>query len=286
MQRPLIFGEVLFDVFPDRNEVLGGAAFNVAWHLQGFGAHPLFVSAVGQDARGDTIRALMKQWGMDDAGLQTDPVHASGVVQVRITNGQPSYDIVADQAYDFIRFQRDAFEDAHIGLMYHGSLALRQSGSRNSLFQIQETLQSQRFMDINLRPPWWNAGDLNALMTGSAWLKLNDEELTSLVESLKLPGTSLQEQAQALRSHFSSRMVILTCGDRGAKLIDEHRVIEKSVPPVDKVADTVGAGDAFSAVCLLGLLKQWPHEQFLQRALDFAAEICKQRGATALNHGL
>ncbi len=92
--RPLIFGEVLFDCFPDGSRVLGGAPFNGAWHLQAFGHSPLFVSRVGNDEAGQEIRSAMQVWGMDIGGLQLHVSHATGNVAVSLIEGEPHYDIV------------------------------------------------------------------------------------------------------------------------------------------------------------------------------------------------
>ena len=124
--RLCIFGEVLFDRFPDGKQVLGGAPFNVAWHLQAFGRAPYFVSRIGADPEGDSVRESMRNWGMDLAGLQTDDTHPTGRVDVRITAGEPSYDIVHPCAYDAIAPPGDVPG----GLLYHGSLALRDARSR------------------------------------------------------------------------------------------------------------------------------------------------------------
>ena len=75
---PVVFGEVLFDCFPDGKTVLGGAPFNVAWHLQGLGLQPLFVSAVGNDAQGEEVRRTMQSWGMATTGLQTRAAFPTG----------------------------------------------------------------------------------------------------------------------------------------------------------------------------------------------------------------
>jgi len=100
--RPLVFGEVLYDSFPDGSVVLGGAPFNVAWHLRGFGLNPLFISRVGDDELGERIIAAMSEWGMDTRGVQRDPGHPTGRVVVSIRNNEPSFEIVPEQAYDFI----------------------------------------------------------------------------------------------------------------------------------------------------------------------------------------
>ena len=100
--RPCIFGEVLFDHFPDGTRVLGGAPFNVAWHLQAFGRRPRFISRVGRDPEGEAVREAMRTWGMDTTGLQTDPRQPTGRVSVLFDDGEPSYDIVHPCAYDAI----------------------------------------------------------------------------------------------------------------------------------------------------------------------------------------
>lgn len=100
--RPLIFGEVLFDRFPDGSVVLGGAPFNVAWHLQAFGLAPLVISRVGRDALGGAVVAAMTGWGMDRRGVQFDATHPTGTVEVAFQAGEPHYAIVDRVAYDII----------------------------------------------------------------------------------------------------------------------------------------------------------------------------------------
>lgn len=101
-----IFGEVLIDQFPDGQQVLGGAPFNVAWHLQAFGQHPCFISRVGKDATGATIRKAMADWGMNIENLQIDHNYPTGTDKVTIDKDEPSYEILAGQAYDFIAAQQ------------------------------------------------------------------------------------------------------------------------------------------------------------------------------------
>jgi fructokinase len=150
-RRPLVFGEVLFDCFPDGSRVLGGAPFNVARHLRGLGLDPLFVSRVGTDDAGDEVGAAMRRWGMDQAGLQHDPSHPTGQVTVSIADGQPSYTILPDQAYDLIAPPGQA---PGIGLVYHGSLAVRRPESRRTLDGIIAGCTAPVFVDVNLREPW------------------------------------------------------------------------------------------------------------------------------------
>ncbi len=130
--RPVVFGEVLFDTFPDGAAVLGGAPFNVAWHLQGFGLDPLFISRIGDDEPGTRVLDTMRAWGMDIRGLQVDSERPTGKVQVSFDNGQPGFSILPDQAYDFIDLEAAAGAAARAvpALLYHGSLIARHAVSR------------------------------------------------------------------------------------------------------------------------------------------------------------
>ena len=175
----IIFGEVLFDCFPDGSEVLGGAPFNVAWHLRGFGLSPCFISRVGTDAQGERIRASMEDWGLDASFLQTDPDHPTGRVRVMIENGEPSYDIVDGSAYDFIQSGEPGGVPT-TGLLYHGSLALRHPASAAALSALKAAHRGSIFLDANLRSPWWSRELLLPLLDDADHVKLNEDELTLL----------------------------------------------------------------------------------------------------------
>ena len=275
-QRPVIFGEVLFDHFPDGSVVLGGAPFNVAWHLQAFGMEPLFISRVGNDALGRTIRDTMHAWEMDTSGLQLDSAHPTGSVDIRIENGEPGYDIVDNQAYDFIDpAAMPPLPDC--ALLYHGSLAVRNAGSGRALQQLQQGRELQRLVDINLRSPWWQRETVMSLLRGACWIKLNEVELALLVPEVE----TLQAQMQHLQECCAARLLIVTCGAAGAMVLtsggEEFRVEPQGH---SEVIDTVGAGDAFTSVMLLGLLRGWGVPLMLEHAQAFASAITGVRGAT------
>lgn len=281
--RPLIFGEVLFDTFQDGVEVLGGAPFNVAWHLRGFGLSPLFVSRIGEDARGTRVLDAMRDWGLDTAGVQRDPEHPTGTVRVTLSGGQPSFEIVPDQAYDFIADEsvREALANESVALMYHGSLALRNPASRATVEALRSRIGVPVFMDVNLRPPWWNADVLKKFLPEATWVKLNDDELIELGAISGTAQADLESAARAFAGHYGLQVLILTRGARGATVFDVDRAVNGAPPVVERLVDTVGAGDAFSAVTILGLMRGWSISRILPRALEFAARICAQRGATA-----
>lgn len=271
---PCIFGEVLFDHFPDGSRVLGGAPFNVAWHLQAFGQAPLFISRVGKDTEGDEIRTAMQEWGMDVQALQTDDVLPTGRVTVSIDNGEPSYDIVHPCAYDAI----SGFDlKNECRLLYHGSLAVRDEASRQALSSLKQQKPEITFVDVNLRPPWWNRQHVLEMLDDAHWVKLNTDEL----EQLHAGQGDIHSMAMDFIKKHALKGLILTHGARGAELLSQDGASTVVEPErTIEVVDTVGAGDAFASVVILGLLNSWDARLILQRAQAFASGIVGNRGAT------
>ena len=279
--RPVIFGEVLFDCFPDGSVVLGGAPFNVAWHLQAFGMAPVFISRVGDDPLGHRIRDTMHAWEMDTSGLQLDSAHPTGKVEIRFVDGEPQYEIIDQQAYDFI--DAAAVPPLQQGaVLYHGSLALRNAASRQALEEIRRLYTPCVLVDVNLRDPWWRQEDILQLLEGGSWVKLNEHELALLVPGVEDPADAM---AQLLRD-YGLELLIVTRGSAGAVAItaagEESRVAPQRVA---QVTDTVGAGDAFTSVLLLGQAHNWPLPLLLERAQQFASAIVGVRGATVNDAG-
>lgn len=275
MHRISVFGEVLFDCFPSGEKVLGGAPFNVAWHLQAFGQRPRFVSSVGDDDAGRAIRHAMQRWGMDTGALQTDVNRSTGEVRVSLQDGEPAYDIVDQVAYDFI----DAAQlgDVAGGMLYHGSLALRHEVSRLALEKLKSARSTAVFMDVNLRDPWWRSEAVLAWVDAADWVKLNEAEL----DLLQVRSTDLLAAAETFMRQHGLTGLVVTRGERGALAVT-HDQAPIEVAPVRalEVVDTVGAGDALSAVLLLGLNLGWPMRQTLERAQTFASALVGRRGAT------
>jgi fructokinase len=278
-QRPCIFGEVLFDHFPDGKRVLGGAPFNVAWHLQAFGQSPYFVSRVCDDAEGEEIRAAMRGWGMDSSGLQTDSERPTGKVMVSFENAEPAYDIVENCAYDAI--DSGAIEASPAArdceFLYHGSLALRGEPSRSALWQLETTGRKTVFIDVNLRSPWWQLEQVQEMLRGASWVKLNRDEL----DLLGRDGSGSVLEPPFFLREYALRGLLLTLGASGAALhTRDGDPVEVSPRGEIDLVDTVGAGDAFASVTILGLLNQWPAQLTLRRAQDFASCIVGRQGAT------
>jgi fructokinase len=264
-----VFGEVLFDHFPDGRRVLGGAPFNVAWHLQAFGQAPCFISRVGDDPQGEAVRRAMQDWGMRTDHLQLDMQRPTGSVEVRFSDGEPDYEIVEDCAYDAIAVVDKPLE---CRLLYHGTLALRETRSRRAVQQLRGAAAGVIFVDVNLRPPWWSREEVLEMLAGADWVKLNSDELGQLQSAA---------DTATLIADYGLTGVVLTHGAEGAEIITatgEHIGIEPAAAV--EVVDTVGAGDGFSAVMILGLANGWPLQTTVQRAQAFAAGLVGHRGAT------
>lgn len=274
---PVIFGEVLFDCFASGERVLGGAPFNVAWHLTAFGADPLLVSCVGYDDEGQAILARMEQWQMRRTGMQITDRAPTGRVQVSIVDREPHYDIVKPAAWDLIDARRVPVLTS-VPFIYHGTLALRDVISRQAFRRLQQETTAPLFMDVNLRDPWWQPETVWPFLEQASWIKLNADELQQLLPD------ALTETARIELCLRLPRLqqLLLTKGAAGAELHQVDGDCQRVAPQVNAATfvDAVGAGDAFTSVFLLGMLHGWDSALTLQRAQRFASAIVGIRGAT------
>ena len=271
-----IFGEVLFDCFPSGEQILGGAPFNVAWHAQALGDRPRLISRVGADELGEKIISAMQVWGMDMAGIQIDPEHPTGRVAVRIEDNEPSYHIQPDCAYDFIAAGSLAQLPSG-GILYHGTLGLRNCTSRAAFNHLAQNTDLAIFLDVDLRSPWWQKEEVFGWLEQARWVKLNQDEL----RLLGFAAADLRQEMARLQTQFQLEQIILTRGEQGGLVRTSggayHQVAAETAQPV---VDTVGAGDAFTAIYLHGLLAGWTVPETLAAAQRFAGRVVSIRGAT------
>jgi fructokinase len=277
-----VFGEVLADIFPDKS-VLGGAPFNVARHLQAFEQHPVMITRTGNDALGKEFADELSRLSMDDSGVQIDPVHPTGRVKVVMHDKNHVFEIEDNQAYDHIHagITHLITMAARPDMVYFGTLAQRGIDSRLALDTFLSDAKCPRFLDLNLRGPWYDKHTVRRSLLRSDIVKLNDEELEIVANYFKPNLKTLKERAEFLLNSFDFHTLFITCGAGGAWLYNKQgKAIYAESPAIgDKLVDTVGAGDGFSAVCILGLLGEWPLATTLKRANTFAASICQIRGA-------
>ncbi|MEO6824336.1 MAG: PfkB family carbohydrate kinase [Nitrosospira sp.] len=276
----LLFGEILIDRFPDQ-EVLGGAPFNVAMHLYAFGCMPVLVSRIGQDNAGSRLLQTLENAGLPIHGVQLDSTHSTGMVEVHLTSDGHQFDILPDQAYDHIhpRLSRMTALAVNPELVYFGTLAQR-ANSHRALRHMLRAVGGKRFFDVNLRDPWVSAERLRWSLQHADIVKANDTELERIVELIDLDAASPEEQVKALVQRYQLDGLLITRGEAGAWWIDNFgEQTAMATDPVAGIRDTVGAGDAFSAIFMLGLLHNWTMQVTLRRAQHFAGAICQIRGA-------
>lgn len=280
-KRPLIVGEVLFDEFSHGERVLGGAPFNVAWNLQGLGLMPLFVSAVGSDEEGQEVRARMESWGMDTSGLQIAEHRPTGKVQVELDGDEPRFHILDDQAYDEIQMPDSDVLCGEYSLLYQGSLAYRSITSRATIKRLMSATDLPRFVDINIRQPWFSLESATELLTQATWIKLNVDELSFLAKAECRTATQIADAVATMRGQYGARQFFITCGSSGAYAIDQDGdVLFADAPKPVPFVDAVGAGDAFSAATIAGIERGIPLPEILATAVQYASQTCEIQGAT------
>jgi len=278
----MVFGEVLFDVFPDQGRFIGGAPFNVACHLKGFGLDPLFISRIGNDDPGREVLGHMDSRGLKISGVQKDDRRKTGEVRVKIDNDEPSYEIMGNVAYDHMETpDEELMDSAKCKLLYHGTLAARNKVSSSTLYDLARDENTSVFCDINLRDPWWSRELIEDILSWCRYIKVNEDELRQVcsLEGISL-SAGLEERAENLRRKRDLECLIVTLGSRGAMLFpSDEKHMSFSSPEVKDFQDSVGAGDAFSSVFLMGLTKGWTWAKILERSVFFAARICENKGA-------
>lgn len=291
----LLFGEILMDCFPDR-EVQGGAPFNVAHHLLGLGGgagvHPVLVTRIGKDERGQRMLGAMQAAGLPIDGVQLDCLHPSGAVHIEpeADGHGHRFEIAPNQAWDFIHADTARLVGlaSHPQWLYFGTLAQRavprpvaRPAAHPALRSLLQTTHAKAFLDINLRDPWVRKDVLRWSLGKAEVVKMNEDELLRVSHMMGLGGASQAVLGKRLLHAFGIRQLVVTEGEYGAWLLQNDGAYFHTRPaePVTGLIDSVGAGDGFAAVFLLGLIQGWPVQDTLERAHSFAGEICRLRGA-------
>jgi fructokinase len=282
MPAPVVvgLGEILWDVFPEGKQ-LGGAPLNFSHHCAQLGAEAYPVSAVGPDADGAEIRQILAAKNLPDLHVQTDPAHPTGRVNVTLKDGKPTYEILRDVAWDYIRFDENLRNlAARADAACFGSLAQRNSASREAIHAFLDAMRpdSLRIFDINLRQDFYSREIIESSLRRANILKLSDEELPVLAAMFDLPGDA-SAQLRRLRELFDLRLVAYTRGGSGSLLLTATESSDHLGLPTE-VLDTVGAGDSFTATLCTGLLQNLPLAEINIRANRVAAFVCSQVGAT------
>lgn len=291
----VVFGEALVDDYLTE-QVVGGAPFNVARHLAAFMEPALMVTRIGADKNGAVVRGEFERFAMSEAGLQVDPMEETGRVVVERRQKSHRFVILPGQAYDFIKPAPAlaALATVEAAVIYFGTLAQRGEGSRDSLFQLLEASQASRFLDLNLRTGQADERCVFHSLHAADIVKVNEAELQALFQwyfqiepSMALDSEEVRASCRALLQMFALEALIVTLGHRGSVYFgaDGGMLVHRDNPVPPFVLDTVGAGDGFSAIFLLGRARGWPLELTLARANEFAGVLCSIAGAVPRDMG-
>lgn len=278
----LTFGESLWDIFPDRC-CIGGAPLNVAYHLHHQGIEAMIISAVGRDQLGEDLLASLRRWGLGTAGVGRQSRFPTGQVSATpARDGQTHYVIKRDVAWDEISVPENIREIArHARALVFGSLAQRSPANRTSLDRLLAALPltAERVYDVNLRAPHDDLALVRELAGRATLLKLNAAEAARLAAgTTESPGCE-EAHARTLAQSLRCQTVCVTAGERGAGLLRNGNWLWEPGRPVT-IADSVGAGDAFLAGLLAGLIEGMPSGEALARAGRLGEWVASEPGAT------
>ncbi len=274
-------GEALWDELPEGRKI-GGAPANFAYHASQFGYNSLVASAIGKDELGDELLESFDKIGLK---YHIDRVKfPTGRVSIELdVDGAPLYNIRRDAAWDNIPFNAELERIAsQTKVLFFGSLAQRSELSRSTINNFLDAMPSgegyYKIFDVNLRQKYYTKEILHSSMERCNILKINDEELVSLSRMFGYPGADLKDKCWILLSKYKLDILILTCGINGSYIFAPGKVSFMATPRVE-VADTVGAGDSFTAAFITSMLSDNDIRKAHERAVEVSAYICTQRGA-------
>lgn len=285
--RPVVgLGEVLWDCFPDQQHP-GGAPANFAFHARQLGLLGVVCSRVGDDDLGRKFRAYLQAHGLSDEFLQHDPEHPTGRVDVNLARpDDPQYTFVENSAWDHLAATDEALDlMRRAAAICFGTLAQRSAQSRATIHRCLNAAPPDCTIlyDVNLRSPWYAPEWIESSLAAADIVKINDEERQILTRMLEFPATGDDDPARAdfahaLRERFGVDLVCITRGAQGAFLCDAEGFVTAAAEPI-RVADPVGAGDAFTAALYYAVTRGWASATICRFANQFAGLVAAQHGA-------
>ncbi len=272
-------GEALWDVLPEGKK-LGGAPSNFAYHAAQMGVKAIAVSALGDDKLGEETVAQLKEKQLNY--LMPRVPYPTGTVLVELDNeGIPTYDIKENVAWDNIPFNDDIRTVAQQTLaVCWGSLAQRNVVSRETIYKFLDATPTPclKIFDINLRQNFYTKEIIRESMKRCNVLKINDEELVLIGRMFGYAGLDMENKCWLILGKYNLDMLVLTCGVNGSYVFTPGSMSYQETPRVD-VADTVGAGDSFTAAFCAAILQGKSIAEAHKLAVDVSAYVCTQNGA-------
>ena len=261
---------------------IGGAPANFDYHVSQYGFDGYVVSAVGDDKLGNEILESFNNRRLNYL-IQRVP-YPTGTVQIELDEaGIPCYEIKENVAWDNIPFTVDLEKLAKkTRAVCFGSLAQRNTVSRETINRFLDVMSDAagqyRVFDVNLRQGFYDKEILCNSMKRCNILKINDEELIAVSRMFEYPGINLEDKCRALLSEYGLEILILTCGVNGSYVFTWENVSFVNTPKIE-VADTVGAGDSFTATFISAILKGKSIREAHELAVEVSAYVCTQNGA-------
>ena len=290
---PLVgIGELLWDIYPDGRKAAGGAPFNFAFHCHQLGHPGVIVSRVGRDDLGRELRERVRELGLTDEFIQTDPERATGTVRVVWgENAAPSYTISEDVAWDHLEWTDPLAELSRRsrGVAF-GTLAQRSEQAAGTVNRFVQDAGldrggAERILDVNLRQHYFSAAVLHESLRRADVVKFAEDELRTVCEVLDWPGTTTTERVRSVFRFAAGRprLIFVTRGPDGAVAYAYPGSEPIEMPGCHvKVVDTLGAGDAFTAAVLCLSIEGRPLVEQLRFAVHYSARVCEQVGGTPL----
>ncbi len=274
-------GEVLWDVFPTHKQ-LGGAPTNFAYISSVLGNNGVVASRIGADGLGEEARERVCVLGLNDSFLQVDRQHPTGTVRVEVMDGQPKFEIIQPVAWDFLEWTpqwEELSKDADA--VCFGSLAQRNPVSRDTIRRFVGSVKpgAVRVFDINLRQSYFSQQVLKESTANADILKLSHEEVATACEMFGAPSFEKLGFARWLCREYSLKLVCITCGAVGSVLVRDAEHHQHPGYPV-QVADTVGAGDAFTAALVHHYLRGSSLADMNDAANRMGSLVASKAGAT------
>ena len=280
-EKPIVIGvgELLWDLFPTGKRV-GGAPANFTFHAQQLGARGYIISVVGNDDNGNQILKLLIQKGMNvDFIAQLDKIPTGTVTVLLDTNGIPAYSIHENVAWDYIPFDPSVYPILENAAAFcFGTLAQRNAGSLSAIQSFLKILPASCLIvfDANLRQHYFTKDLIESSLEYATILKLNEEELSVISAMLEVKGPE-EDQLKFLLTTYNLQLIALTKGVSGSLLYSGKEASRLKTPKV-KVADTVGAGDAFTAALIISILNGLPLGTVHQNAVNVSAFVASRNG--------
>ncbi len=272
------FGEILWDLLPDGKQ-LGGAPANFAYVSSQLGNHGIVLSRVGDDELGRAILDELRSKNLSTDNIQIDEKHQTGIVNVSLDGGQPSYEIVENVAWDFLKLSDEWRKIAETSdAVCFGSLAQRNPVSQKTICEFINLTKKLRIFDVNLRQQFFSPKVLRKSLNLANVVKLNHEELPIIAEMFEIKTINPIKTAQRLLAQFGLKLICVTRGANGSFLVTKKEISENAGLKI-QVKDTIGAGDAFTAALAHGILRRWQLNEINEFANKVGAFVASNTGA-------